>query len=1072
MLGSGNNLTRGVDVPPLPQCLPLEPIRLGNQKYTRSGELRRVLGVSSITSSEDSTFGFSCPKSSPPVVTGELKHFKERMQDTSREAGAKKLGESIFKLDKYAEVLTSKKRRRSDISPGERMDAVNMDKVRSQIPDERKKMFGLDKRARTSVVDVRGDGRVSALLRQQVTEKDSDSLPGIPGETMRIEEKIRRLEAKTKRKRSVAALGNRVINSDRRGMQPKLIADSKLRSCDTQNYRSKSSAASGINRLDAFSRNELESVSFARDRSALVEQRIMAKGNSKKNLKDNNLANSSSAALKGKVSRAPGTGAIMTAEPSSRVETPSRALQAGSSPHAMTQWVGQRPHKNSRTRRTNVVSPFMKHTENKTSSQGFATSDFSSRAFPGTTGSFSAVDNTSLKVKRVRKNTSSPCRLSESEGSEGGDNKPREHDLENGEVTTTRKTGALLLSIRKNKIYSGHNGDCTWKQGKGGNSSSLITPGFHPITVKTENRPREKPIQNSKIAADKNKSKSGRPPTRKLKDRKASTRLGSNAITVSSDAAGESDDDCEDLFAAANSARNAANHACSGEFWKKMEYIFAPVSPDDMQYMKDQLSFVEELGESLREATTNVYNIMGILMRKAPQGPGDDTADFSNQPSSISDLSFERMDMRKLNESTLYKRALSALIEEDNGEEVVEVGEVKNLSLHYVSDDYHCGSCTHIDTETRERDRTESEVESSAEFQTLKDCLFDRFSRDMSVMSNSFRSVSVPIPDRSNKQWLGDDDLSHSKVALGGKICSNNPSQLQPREMIVPDFPSTETQYQLLSLDDRLLLELHSIGIYPEELPDLAEETISTDVLKLKEDVYQQIQNMKKLLGKINMTIQKSEDGERRKIEYLAMDQLVEMAHRKRVASRGSKASKECKVSRQVAMAFIKRTVARCRKLEETGRSCFADPALQDVLFSSPGNNTKSSEKGGFGTGTARNSPNETSNHQVEARGSGAVSSSTKRGEALMDKATATSPDSGGHGNGRKAKPRQENSNQPTGPASSNPEEEALEEMALKELGSLEESGDMGNWFDGLQDIHTVGLEIPMDDLSDVNLLL
>lgn len=86
-----------------------------------------------------------------------------------------------------------------------------------------------------------GDGRVSTLTRQQVTEKGSDSPTGISGETMRIEEKIRRLpvggegwETRMKRKRSVATLGNRVMSSV---MQPKPTADSKLRSCDTQNFR-------------------------------------------------------------------------------------------------------------------------------------------------------------------------------------------------------------------------------------------------------------------------------------------------------------------------------------------------------------------------------------------------------------------------------------------------------------------------------------------------------------------------------------------------------------------------------------------------------------------------------------------------------------------------------------------------------------------------------------------------------------------------------------------------------------------------------------------------------------------
>lgn len=88
-----------------------------------------------------------------------------------------------------------------------------------------------------------GDGRVSNLARQQVIEKGSDSPPSVSGETVRIEEKIRRLpvggegwETRMKRKRSVATLG-RVMNPDQRVMQPKPTADSKLRSCDTQNFR-------------------------------------------------------------------------------------------------------------------------------------------------------------------------------------------------------------------------------------------------------------------------------------------------------------------------------------------------------------------------------------------------------------------------------------------------------------------------------------------------------------------------------------------------------------------------------------------------------------------------------------------------------------------------------------------------------------------------------------------------------------------------------------------------------------------------------------------------------------------
>lgn len=92
MLGSGNNLSRsssGItssDMPPLPQCLSLDPISLGNQKYTRSGELRKVLGVPLGSTSEDHSLGFPHRKPMAPVASGELKHLKESVQDTSRKA--------------------------------------------------------------------------------------------------------------------------------------------------------------------------------------------------------------------------------------------------------------------------------------------------------------------------------------------------------------------------------------------------------------------------------------------------------------------------------------------------------------------------------------------------------------------------------------------------------------------------------------------------------------------------------------------------------------------------------------------------------------------------------------------------------------------------------------------------------------------------------------------------------------------------------------------------------------------------------------------------------------------------
>ena len=71
-------------MPPLPQCLPLDSITVGNQKYT--GELKRVLGVSPGNTSEDHSFGVPHPKSMGPGALAELKHIKESVQDASKKA--------------------------------------------------------------------------------------------------------------------------------------------------------------------------------------------------------------------------------------------------------------------------------------------------------------------------------------------------------------------------------------------------------------------------------------------------------------------------------------------------------------------------------------------------------------------------------------------------------------------------------------------------------------------------------------------------------------------------------------------------------------------------------------------------------------------------------------------------------------------------------------------------------------------------------------------------------------------------------------------------------------------------
>ncbi|ESR37491.1 hypothetical protein CICLE_v10027692mg [Citrus x clementina] len=1057
MLGSGNTFGRGsgtspADVPPLRQCLPLEPITLGNQKYTRSGELRRVLGVPLGSTPEEHSFGVT-HKKPPPVASEELKHFKESVQDTSKMARdrVKQLRDSISKLEKYKDALSSKKRQRSDVSPIERSGGgANVAKIGSQIRrnpqdvmtqrlEERTKSVGLNKRARTSAADVRADGRPAAMPRQPiVTEKDGDMLPPVSGANVRIEEKIRRLpvggegwDKKMKRKRSVATVGNRVINGDRdvkRVMQPKLNADSKLRSCDAQSFRSKSSpGVGGINKLDGsfelassdagtLLRNELESPS-PRDRTTLLEQRVV-KGNNKLNVQEDNPGSGSNTMLKGKASRAPRTGSVMVLDSSSKVHPSSgtfqdweqqptngnkgpmlgmtnnqkRPISAASSSHAMAQWVGQRPHKISRTRRTNLVSP-VANSEAQVLSQGYSTPDLVARTSSfGANGSLiaSTLDNNSPKIKREFENVSSPFGLSESEESGAGETKMKEKGTDSADGVA-HKIGSFTLPTRKNKILTNEVGDGVRRQGRSCSSSALTRTSIHLKKEKLDNIPPTMPVQSLRPASEKNKSKSGRPPSKKkLKDRKASIRVGQVLNNVSSDFTGESDDDHEELLAAANSARNASSLAYSGPFWKKMKSIFASLSSEDMSYLKQQLSFAEELEVSLSQMFGDEYNLMGVLVHKELPGRFDGQERHPNQEKANPDALNGRFDMGKSEKaSPLYQRVLSALIEEDDIDEIYNHCEGKNLSLHYASDDSHCGSCNQMDIEPKDRDRMESEVESEADFQSQKSCLLDRFSCDKSAASNTFRNPSTSSSLHSNGQWLGDDDFSHSDFGLVSEICSNDLAQHQTKETNVPNFSSSDCQYQLMCLDDKLLLELQSIGLYPETLPGLAEgeEVINQDVMELKEGLHEQIGKKKNKLRKLDKAIQKGRYAERRNIEQCAMDQLAEMAYRKRLACRGSHSSKSAvrKASIQVALDFIKRTLGRCQKFEEMGSSCLNEPALQDILFSEPpcSNDAKSADC--VGSGTASNTCNEASNNQTETRGSGAVSSTYKRYDIQSD---------------------------------------------------------------------------------------
>lgn len=74
------------DVPILSQCLMLEPIVMGDPKYARPGDLRRVLNFSVGSISEENSFGAAHLKNSPPMAVEELKRLRASVADTRGKA--------------------------------------------------------------------------------------------------------------------------------------------------------------------------------------------------------------------------------------------------------------------------------------------------------------------------------------------------------------------------------------------------------------------------------------------------------------------------------------------------------------------------------------------------------------------------------------------------------------------------------------------------------------------------------------------------------------------------------------------------------------------------------------------------------------------------------------------------------------------------------------------------------------------------------------------------------------------------------------------------------------------------
>ncbi|KAI9156847.1 hypothetical protein LWI28_013064 [Acer negundo] len=730
-------------------------------------------------------------------------------------------------------------------------------------------------------------------------------------------------------------------------MHHKLNNEPGLPPCDAQSFRSSSSGANGINKSDNTSlpagsnvrsipKNDLEKVTLSRDPMAgSTKERI--KGTNKLNIPNSspNIPRPSGA---DGWEQPPSINKVNSVGGANNRKRP---MPAGSSSPPMAQWVGQRPQKMSRTRRANLVSPVSNLDEGQMSSEG-CTTDLGARITMGTNGSLTArgVANGTQQFRVKQENVTSPARLSEIEESGAGENRESRlkekgivsNEVEERATSAAQSVGSSVLLAKKNKILIKEESvDGVQRQGRSGRGSSYSRTSISPLREKLENQSSSKPLKSTRPGSDKSGSKSGRPPIKKLSERKVFSRVVHTSINGSPDFSGELEDDHEDILAAANFACNSSYLACSGSFWKKMEPLFASVSLEDISNLKQQGDLVH--GEDFLPYTlVSGEKERSLLDQFQEKGPAR-MLDLGDQIQANGDF-VGRLDSDSKNEDTpLYQRVLSALIAEDETEEFEENSGGRYT---YSRDDFPGSTSLLIDAESRKRDRIQYD---SMLGQVQKQCSFDGLSCNGNTTFNRGRSIqNVYNDDFSN----GGSGLMHGETRIFSEFSENAGNGTRAAvHTSASSISSLDCQYEQMCLRDKLMSELQSIGLYLESVPDLADqedETINQDIVELQKAHLQQVGKKKEHLNKILKAIEEAKEREERDLEQVAMNRLVELAYKKKLATRGSSASKSgvAKVSKQVAMAFMKRTLARCLKFEETGKSCFTEPAIRDVIFATP----------------------------------------------------------------------------------------------------------------------------------------
>ncbi|GAB4837992.1 hypothetical protein Ancab_027518 [Ancistrocladus abbreviatus] len=975
------------------QCLHFDPKSVAaDYKLYRQGELKRILSVALGISQDDSPSSSSKAKllSSPP--TEEVKKAKAILRESSDKARdrVKIFSEALLVLNKVFPSVPSRKRSRTDIMSGDRASAVpssdrsglvssigkmgtsahavmNSLEVEPQRAEERAKSAIISKRTRTSLLDARAN---SVARPSMLVDKERDVLRLASGGAVLGEDRSLSVgvdgwqKSKMKKKRSgikpdvsPSTVSNKPIDGYRepkQGMQQRHVNDSRARLNESHGFRPGVSGAVGVGKSNgilqqsgtslrsSIGRGDQENNSVLcdkKDRSvASDKERINLKALNKTGIHEDYSSTSPTSNTKVPASaRAPrsSAGTLPKLSPTVYRQSAStdweisqstnrlssgagannrkRMPSARSTSPPVGHWAGQRPQKNSRTaRRTNflpivpsndeapVLDSISDANENENGSAV-------ARRFPS-----SSPQNVKLKSDQI-----ASAALSESEESgiaeiKSRDKKKMFDEVDDKARQNVPKGSALLLPPRKNKPIAAEDlGDAVRRQGRTGRGSTSTRSLTPTAFEKLGNVGTAKQLRTSKMGLDRAESKAGRPPTRKLSGRKAYTRHRHSTVPAAVDFHG-SDDGQTELLTAAKAVFNPSHLS---RFWRLMEPIFGFICEADTVFLKQQGEHISTLLQqtpvSMDAGNSGIPNGFESVEHERDVG--------FTPPLGIFPEKF-MLEKRGHNVIPLCQTLIAALITEEDCKDY-DSGRNEDMQIdNYVTD---------------------FQLDAGLESINLSYGLMGNYNAMGTSDFNGFRITTVSRSLNEMEEHI-EPDLDSQIVAMQNSSPISNFGHsfngLIPELRVMAHVASPESQYDKMSMDERILMEFQSIGIFPDraEMRQTDNDEINQEIRNLEEAYHRQVSKKSNWIEKLLRSASQTRELQEKEYEQCALGKLVVMAYGKYMGwghpSGGKGASG--RAARQASLAFVRTTLEHCRKYEATGLSCFSEPAFKDIFHS------------------------------------------------------------------------------------------------------------------------------------------